>query len=429
MEYVIGPIWSFLDLIAIIMFSSSFLKRYEVGKRQIIWFFAIWVVSSIYSNLGIGSIVTMFLNTITTLCLLTVLFNGKWMYKVLCTIFVHLYLSTVDVAVIYGFCALLGISYTDFVWKKLLYTAVVFSGKLLNMLVAYFVLRIRGQGAKHSIKNRWTILTILFPAISLTMLITMFFIGQNDNDLSISVFVFCIVLAVGNIAILYLIRIMEKRSHDEHQLALMNQQMEIQTQNIIALEKSYRAQRHASHEFNHQMQAVAQLLSRKEYLEAEKYLQEIQGNYSVRTFAVNSHHPLLDAVLNQKYQTACEQEIELTFVLNDLSTVKIKANQLVVLFSNLLDNALEACRKCEGEKVIQCRIEKTTCLYVSIRNTSPSVNIVNNQIETTKMSKSEHGYGLKNVQRILNELHAEYAFDYSNGWFQFVAEIPLSDNC
>ena len=43
----------------------------------------------------------------------------------------------------------------------------------------------------------------------------------------------------------------------------------------------------------------------------------------------------------------------------------------------------------------------------------------------TKKSKINHGYGLSQVQSILAQLHAEYAFDYQDGWFTFVAEIPL----
>lgn len=428
MEYIIGPVWIFLELIAVIMFSSSFLKKRETGKRGTICLLAIWVVSSVYTNLGIATSFSLLFNICTTFLLLSVCFQGKWLYRLLCAVLGHLYLGTIDVAITYGTCVLLGMSYDDFVWKKLLYTAVVTSGKLLNILLVYLVLRFRGEGKKHAIKNRWTILTVLFPAISLLMLFTMFFLGQNDDDLSVSVFVFCSVLAVGNVAILYLIRIMENRSRDEHQIALMDQQMEIQTQNIISLEKSYRTQRQASHEFNHKLQVIAQLLSQKEYGEAESYIHEIQSDFSLRTFAVNSRHPILDAIFNQKYQSAKEQDIEMMFSLNDLSEVKLKANYLVVLFSNLLDNAIEASTKCEGEKIIRCCIEKTTCLYISIRNTSLPVSIVDNQIETTKVSRHEHGYGLRNVCRILEELHSEYSFGYSDGWFQFVAEIPLSND-
>jgi hypothetical protein len=44
---------------------------------------------------------------------------------------------------------------------------------------------------------------------------------------------------------------------------------------------------------------------------------------------------------------------------------------------------------------------------------------------TNKSKKREHGYGLPAIRFILEQLHAEYAFDYSDGWFQFVAEIPI----
>ena len=34
-------------------------------------------------------------------------------------------------------------------------------------------------------------------------------------------------------------------------------------------------------------------------------------------------------------------------------------------------------------------------------------------------------YGIPTVKLLLEELGAEYAFDYENGWFQFTAEVPL----
>ena len=34
-------------------------------------------------------------------------------------------------------------------------------------------------------------------------------------------------------------------------------------------------------------------------------------------------------------------------------------------------------------------------------------------------------YGIPTVKLLLEQMQAEYAFDYNDGWFQFVAEIPL----
>lgn len=109
---------------------------------------------------------------------------------------------------------------------------------------------------------------------------------------------------------------------------------------------------------------------------------------------------------------------------NDLSAVDIQTNELVVLLSNLLDNAIEACLKLPYNREIVCSIVKEDGIYISIRNTSAPVTILHGEIATTKQDATEHGYGLPAVKYILNQLNAEYTFAYQDGWFQFVAEIP-----
>lgn len=159
--------------------------------------------------------------------------------------------------------------------------------------------------------------------------------------------------------------------------------------------------------------------------EAKNYIHTIQGQQTTRIFCVNSHHPIIDAVLNHKYQTAKENGIDVQIRVNDLSGVSIKTDQLVVLLSNLLDNAIEGCCRVEGERSLYCSMVASDVLLLSVRNTSQPVKIWNNAIETSKESKINHGYGLSQVRSILDQLHAEYAFDYQDGWFTFATEIPL----
>lgn len=186
-----------------------------------------------------------------------------------------------------------------------------------------------------------------------------------------------------------------------------------------------RAQRKATHEFKNQLQAISDLLTLGEIDEAKKYIQTIQGQQTTRIFCVNSHHPIIDAVLNHKYQTAKEYGIDVQVQVNDLSAISIETNQLVVLLSNLLDNAIEGCCRVAGERALYCSMVASDVLQLSVRNTSLPVKIWNNTIATSKKSKINHGYGLSQVHSILNQLRAEYAFDYQDGWFTFVAEIPL----
>lgn len=146
---------------------------------------------------------------------------------------------------------------------------------------------------------------------------------------------------------------------------------------------------------------------------------------TTRLFEINSHHPMIDAVLNQKYQLAKEKKIEMQVHVNDLSKVSLPTDAIVVLLSNLVDNAIEASELCSNAQIIHLSFLADSSLFLSIENTSNPVEIINGEIVSTKLPKEEHGYGLANVMRILQDLHAEYTYYYSEGWFRFVAEIPF----
>lgn len=200
--------------------------------------------------------------------------------------------------------------------------------------------------------------------------------------------------------------------------------MEIQTQSVIALEKSYQLQRKSAHEFNHHLQTINSLLSSGNYKPATQYIDHLCNQKTVRVFCINSHNPIIDAILNLKFQLAADQGIEMRIKVNDLAHIPIPTDSLVVLLSNLLDNAIEASSKYKSQKIIRFSMILDDTIFLTIDNTSMPVLIIDGEIETTKKNKHEHGYGLINIRRILNMLGAEFAFRYNDGWFSFVAEIP-----
>lgn len=63
---------------------------------------------------------------------------------------------------------------------------------------------------------------------------------------------------------------------------------------------------------------------------------------------------------------------------------------------------------------------------MSIKNTSVPVKFIGNTLPTSKEPKEDHGYGIPRIQYILDQLRAEYVFDFADGWFTFASEIPLS---
>ncbi len=330
-----------------------------------------------------------------------------------------------DTAILYGASALLGISLEELVWKKLTYSFIVSIGKTISILLSWTLFRVRHAEKVEALDRKWLLLTLFFPSASLGMLAIVSHGNRSEGDLSMATIIFSIILAIANASIIYLIRIMEKSTAESKRLALLNQQMEIQTGSILALERNYRAQRKATHEFHNQLQTIRSLITAGDYTCAENYIQQLQGTHPTRIFSINSHHPIIDAVLNHKYQQANENNIGVRIQVNDLSGVSVSTDYLVVLLSNLLNNAIEACLRYDGERIIQCSILASDSLYISIRNTSLPVQIKDNYIPTSKADKDDHGYGLAHVDLILGQLQAEYILSYDGGWFEFATEIPL----
>lgn len=209
----------------------------------------------------------------------------------------------------------------------------------------------------------------------------------------------------------------------DRDMLLLRQHMEMQQESMSALEQNYRMQRKSAHEFEHHLQVLRDLLEHDEVGAARDYLDRLKKNRSIHVMSVSSNHPVIDVILNQKYQTARENEIKMQIQVNDLSAMAIPTDSLVVVLTNLLDNALEACRRLDGYREIFCSVLYDDGLYISIRNTSEPVQIVDGKIPTSKQDSLSHGFGLLSVTYVLDMLDAEYIFGYDEGWFHFAAEI------
>ena len=424
MEYFISALWALLDIVFFYFFWHAFLRTKRTKLHRISIMALVWFVVIIYTSLGFDEFPKQIVSLLILIIASMYLFQGPWYQHTIFVALGYIISGVIDTLMVYGVSAFLGISYSAFIWLKLFYVVTVSISKLVSILLAWALQRIRKSKGAHPIHHRWLLLTLLFPVVSIVMLMVVFDGFRGNHDLSVGALIFSIFLAIANIAILYLIGAMEKSTRQAQENALLHQQMEIQTDSILSLERSYRKQRQATHEHKSQLQTIQGLLANGDVDSAEEYIRQLQAIQTERVFTINSNHSIVDAVLNQKYQTASELNIDFEIQVNDLSKISIGTNSLVVLLSNLVDNAIEACCRISDNRTIQCRILAGDTMFISIRNTSLPVTIVNNVIPTSKAPADEHGFGLSQIKTVLEQLDSEYAFSYESGWFEFVAEIP-----
>jgi signal transduction histidine kinase len=422
MEYFISGLWIALEIATVLLFFSAFLP-YE-KKQWIAVFGAVWLIILVVANQARLQPFALAVRYISMFLLTRHLFRGHWYTHILLEAVIILFMLVADSAVSYGTCALLQISLDEFVWRKFTYSMTGTLSKLLVLFAAWILYRIRKAQGLSGMHGKWFLLMFLFPVTSIIIIILTYINNRSSGDVSASVFWISISLALANIGIVYLIHFLENTTIQEQEMALLKQQIDHQKHHYSALESSYVTQRKASHEFERHIQTLGELLSQEEYHVASDYVARLKASRMHQVFSIQSKHPVIDVILNQKYQLAQEKEIIMQVQINDLSKVNIPTDILVVLLSNLLDNAIEACQKVTDRKEICCSILQSDGLYLSVRNTSLPVNMENNELKLQSNRGHEHGYGIPAIKYVLDGLNAEYYFNYSNGWFHFVAEIP-----
>lgn len=94
------------------------------------------------------------------------------------------------------------------------------------------------------------------------------------------------------------------------------------------------------------------------------------------------------------------------------------------IFGNLLDNAIEACRKIEEDEpyiFVSCKI-RGNMISVVIKN-----SMVRNSfdLKTTKNDKQFHGYGLGNVKKALANYNGEMSIKAEGNEFLISLIIPI----
>lgn len=423
-EYVISAIWSSLELLCVVFFNSAFFHPHKLTKARYVAITIVWCIACVYPNVQMNLYVKQILTVMIYTLLTLTIFEGTIFSHFCLVVICYIFIAAIDAVAISGMCYLLGISYNTFLWRKLSYITLTTADKTLAVFWAWILRHVRKRGNIGRQRSKWLQLFIVFPAVSAGMLAVLFYTSPRDDDVSLGIVAFAGILLIANIAMLYVLNSIEKAIEQEQDLRLLRQQISIQAENYSALKKNYSVQRKSTHEFERHIQVILDLLCRKEFETAQNYVLQLQSNRTLKVFSISSNNPIIDVVLNQKFQVAQENGIKMRVKVNDLSSVTLKTNEIVVLLSNLLDNAIEACMNIEKNREIVCSILMEENIYISICNTSQQVTISRGEIPTTKQDAAEHGYGLPAVKYILDHMKAEYTFAYSDGWFQFVAEIP-----
>ena len=143
----------------------------------------------------------------------------------------------------------------------------------------------------------------------------------------------------------------------------------------------------------------------------------------------------IDNVLHANRLEALDKKIEFKVFADFSAFRRIKNEDLCVIVSNSVDNALRECQLMKAEDpevecLIQLKARKLKgFLSIICENTLRESQVEflknNTTLETSKADKKNHGFGVKNIKSVVKDYGGEVSFHVVDGIFSTSVIIPI----
>lgn len=221
----------------------------------------------------------------------------------------------------------------------------------------------------------------------------------------------------------YFIKMHHKDMIDEEELALAKMRSEIYKNQIEDADKI----RSMYHDMKNHI-----LVLNNEMLEPEgqeKYMSVLQKKIDAFDDYIHTGNQYLDIMLKEKMKDCRGNDITLDAQINLCEISVLNPVEICVLFGNLLDNAIEA------NRFISDPQKRSIDITAHKKNKSFIIKFVNptekpliwskKELTTTKKDSACHGFGMKNIKKIVDDKNGQYSIRTENNQFVICIILPL----
>lgn len=213
-----------------------------------------------------------------------------------------------------------------------------------------------------------------------------------ENSLLFSVLIAVLIQMIWN----------RRRMREEHAL---REELAVKEQYYIQLEENQKEIRKIRHDMKNQLLAIAGDVNPKK--EIASVLQEIGLTEEINI----SGNPVVNIILCTKQKQSAELNIRWEMQLNLPEKLNLTTPELGILYGNLLDNAVEACRECdEGERYIEINSAVHENSFIIICRNSMKEREQTRRLFAAKKDSINHGIGLKSVRQIVEQHKGDMVF-------------------
>lgn len=244
---------------------------------------------------------------------------------------------------------------------------------------------------------------IVTPLISIATIITISFeFDTGEPNATVGICFAAAGLMIINIIVYYLLENIIDATEIREKQARMEQQFAFQEQKYEQASQSFKSISSVIHDTNKHLVYLNECVERHEFDEAKRYIGTAIEHIDKSYKRINTGFLPIDALVSNSLNIAETNNI--TFK-SDIKIEKericIERYDLCVALGNLLDNAVEACKKVSNpdDRIISVSIVTgDNSMVIHIENSAE--RMIGSNFKTDKKDKLLHGYGISNVKAI-----------------------------
>ena len=242
--------------------------------------------------------------------------------------------------------------------------------------------------------------------------------NKNENLTMLAMGILCLI----NMLIYYMMDKTNQMYQQVLQQEAISQQNEFYMQQIALTKEASNRVNALQHDFKNHCQTVAYYLDCKQPDKASEYVLGLYNMVIPRNQYINSTNIAVDSSINFYLSKAAKLNTKLSLSIAVPPDIFVSDLDISITLGNLLSNAIEALEKLQDDaerKLSVSILYKMSTLYLEIKNTfSGSLKKIDKvTFKSTKKDSRNHGYGLSNVNEVVEKYDGISSFTTDGNWF------------
>lgn len=251
-------------------------------------------------------------------------------------------------------------------------------------------------------------------------------IALRDAEAQERIFGAILIITGMDVMMYYLFLRISRSNQVSRDYALLQLQFDSERKNGSVIRQMYEEICAVRHDMKNHLLCIKLLAEQEKCGGILAYIQNFSEEQQrlERTF-IFTGNDVLDAIVNTKLSAAEQEGIKCAARIT-CTELPMSQSDISVLFGNLLDNAYEAAKRAEDKRIDVSLTGQGAYIRIKVQNTvTGPVLEMNPELLTSKSDKEIHGYGTKNIQKIVRKYGGILQYQEKEDLFICDILIPL----